>query len=147
MLSQVKFAMCGMEQADDFYEGEGGLWHSLLKLQLNLSTEQLTALKRHRALVTQDRQAMAASADLAAEMRRLLQQHIQGMIMLSQHFEAVLEPRALAKFYLWVHNNDWVVHMLNTMFGQVAMTGADGTRGASGESAGGPQGAGGGSLS
>lgn len=127
--TQAKFAMWMLEQDDSFYQG-GGLWESLATSELKLNPEQKEAIKGMREAMKQSRRQLSASKIHIQQLRDHINNHIKLFGEMASDFNSICHPRHLAKFHLWVHNNDWVVHMLNTMWptalaGDMAVNDAD----------------------
>jgi len=115
---QVKFALWGLNQSDEFYSQPGGLWHSLMEKEVGLSTEQMDHLKSKRSNMRQERQALHECERLLTQIRGKINQHLQSLNCQMDEVQKCMSPLQLAKFHMWVEHNEWCMQMLNTLFMQ-----------------------------
>jgi len=110
---QAKFAMWGLDQNSDFYE-KPGLWTSLMSKEIGLNNDQLNTILSKRAIIHQERVNLAHCERLVRELRSLANTHLRSLHHTMDSIQTVMTPVQLAKFMLWVENNEWTMGMLNT---------------------------------
>jgi len=115
---QVKFALWGLNQSDEFYSQPGGLWQSLMAKEVGLSVEQMDFLKSKRLNMRQERQALHECERLVTQLRSKINQHLQSLNYQMDEVQKSMAPLQLAKFHMWVEHNEWCMQMLNSLFMQ-----------------------------
>jgi len=112
---QVKFAMWGLDQNDDFYS-QPGLWTSLMSSEIGLNSQQMTWILNKRTAIHQERKNLATCESMLRETRGAINMHLHSLHGHMDDLLSVMTPLQLAKFYLWVENNAWCMQMLNFLF-------------------------------
>lgn len=107
---QVKFALWGLDQNDDFYE-KPGLWSSLLSTEIGLSMEQMQRLKERRNSIHAQRQSLATAELRLQQLRRHITSHVSSLNREIDELQSILTPVQLAKFYVWVEENEWCMQV------------------------------------
>jgi hypothetical protein len=106
---QVKFALWGLDQSDDFYE-KPGLWVSLMSKEVGLTPEQMAALRTHRVSIHAERLALQQCEARLKETRLAIVAHLNGLHRSLDMILSTLTPLQLAKFFVWVESNEWYLH-------------------------------------
>ncbi len=112
---QVKFALWGLDQPDDFYT-KPGLWSSLMYNEVGVTEEQMRLITSRRDAIHQERKNLAQCERVLKETRERITQHLVGLNRQMDALQSVLTPLQLAKFYVWVEENEWCMQMLNSMW-------------------------------
>lgn len=100
----------GLDQNDDFYT-KPGLWTSLMSKEIGLAPNQLAAILAKRPAIHQERKNMVQCESMIAELRVKAGQHLRSLHQTMDEIQSVMSPTQLAKFYLWVENNEWTMQM------------------------------------
>eukprot|EP00475_Leptophrys_vorax_P036784 TRINITY_DN6272_c1_g1_i2.p1 TRINITY_DN6272_c1_g1~~TRINITY_DN6272_c1_g1_i2.p1 ORF type:complete len:355 (-),score=86.17 TRINITY_DN6272_c1_g1_i2:127-1191(-) len=112
---QIKFTLWGLDQNDEFYDTPG-LWSSLLCGELRLSNEQVEQLKRFRGKMHSHREQLLHAEFLLRELREKCGSHLDRFNREMDRVHNILTPVQLAKFYVWIEQNEWCMQMLNSMW-------------------------------
>jgi hypothetical protein len=112
---QIKFTLWGLDQNDDFYDTPG-LWSSLLSEELGLSLEQVEKLKSFRGRMHHHRQQLKHAEILLRDLRDSCGSHLDRFNRELDKMNQILTPVQLAKFYVWIEQNEWCMQMLNSMW-------------------------------
>eukprot|EP00455_Lapot_gusevi_P051028 TRINITY_DN7518_c0_g1_i2.p1 TRINITY_DN7518_c0_g1~~TRINITY_DN7518_c0_g1_i2.p1 ORF type:complete len:221 (+),score=50.46 TRINITY_DN7518_c0_g1_i2:103-765(+) len=115
---QVKFALWGLDQNEDFYNDEG-LWSSLMFKELGLTPQQAKQLQDRRQAVHRERVALAHTERMLQQLRTHILHSQESLNREMDALRQVLSPLQLAKFYVWVEQNEWCMQMLNAMWNNV----------------------------
>jgi len=113
--TQVKFAMWGLDQSDEFYGKKDGLWQSLMQA-IGLNSAQENAMQQLRPAMHRERVALQQAQHLLKQCRLTVHTHLAQLYALIDRIQTLLSPLQLARLYLWVENNEWCLQMLNTVF-------------------------------
>lgn len=84
--------------------------------QVGLSEAQLQVVMSKRKYVRSERHALAQCEQMLKEVREVITGHLRSLNHHIDEIQNVMTPLQLAKFYMWVENNEWCMQMLNTMF-------------------------------
>eukprot|EP00475_Leptophrys_vorax_P011567 TRINITY_DN18130_c0_g1_i1.p1 TRINITY_DN18130_c0_g1~~TRINITY_DN18130_c0_g1_i1.p1 ORF type:complete len:591 (-),score=102.29 TRINITY_DN18130_c0_g1_i1:680-2404(-) len=113
---QIKFTLWGLDQSDDFYDAPAGLWTSLLCDEVGLSVEQISKLKSFRTKMHSHRQELRHVEELLIGLREKCGVHLDRFNKEMDKLHGILSAVQLAKFYVWIEQNDWCMQMLNSMW-------------------------------
>jgi hypothetical protein len=112
---QIKFTLWGLDQSDDFYDTPG-LFTSLLCDELGLSVEQIAKLKAFRNKMHFHRQELKRAEEMLRDLREKSGAHLSRFNKEVDLLHGILSPVQLAKFYVWIEQNEWCMQMLNSMW-------------------------------
>jgi transcription factor HY5 len=112
---QVKFALWGLDQDEDFYR-TSGLWTTLMRDEVQLTDAQLRSITSERVLIRQERERLAECERLVGRLQTLVTQHFNGLNQRMDRLMQILSPLQLAKYYMWVESNEWCMQMLDSMY-------------------------------
>jgi len=113
---QLKFALWGLSQLDDFYEQPEGLWKSVMGKHVGVSPSQLEALKSKRPVIRKERKKFSEMEGNLKRLRTQISEQLTSINKELDEIQKILTPLQLAKFHMWVENNGWCIQMLNTIF-------------------------------
>ena len=114
---QVRFAMWGLDQSDEFYStSQPGLWSSLMQGEIGLEARQMDWLLAKREAMHAERKNLQTCELMLRETRNAISLHLHSLHGHMDDLLSCMTPLQLAKFYLWVDNNHWTLSMLNTAF-------------------------------
>ena len=108
---QVRFAMWGLTQSDDFYSAPG-LWQSLMEGEIGLDGPQMEWILSKREAIHAERKNLQTCELMLRETRNAISMHLHSLHGHMDDLLSVMTPLQLAKFYLWVENNAWCMQML-----------------------------------
>jgi molybdopterin converting factor small subunit len=114
---EIKFAMWGLDQNEEFYENPFGIWNSLMYKEIGISKEQIDALRGFRHIMRKQRQEIF---QVEKDIQNLRDSCISQHELLDQNmslFYQILTPQQLAKFFTWIEQNQWCMEMLNNAWG------------------------------
>lgn len=111
---QVKFALWGLDQKDEFYE-QPGLWSTLLAKEVGLTPEQMEKLKAQRLAVVSTRMQLMECENMVKQMRETVGSHLHRLNNQMDEVENIMTPRQLAKYCMWVEQNEWCMQMLDKL--------------------------------
>lgn len=69
-----------------------------------------------RRAIHNERKNLHACESMLQQTRDAINKHLRSLHQHMDDIQAVMSPVQLAKFYLWVENNEWCMQMLNSMF-------------------------------
>jgi hypothetical protein len=69
-----------------------------------------------RSQIHQSRIHLNQCEQMLREIRLSVNSHLKSLHSTIDEIQRVMNPQQLAKFYLWVENNEWCMSMLNHMF-------------------------------
>ena len=108
---QVRFAMWGLTQSDEFYSAPG-LWQSLMEGEIGLDTAQMSWILSKREAIHAERKNLQTCELMLRETRNAISMHLHSLHGHMDDLLSVMTPLQLAKFYLWVENNAWCMQMI-----------------------------------
>ena len=108
---QVRFAMWGLTQPDEFYSSPG-LWQSLMEGEIALDGPQMDWILSKRDAIQAERKNLQTCELMLRETRNAISMHLHSLHGHMDDLLSVMTPLQLAKFYLWVENNAWCMQML-----------------------------------
>lgn len=117
--TQVKFALIGMDQSDDFYgtnsEADvGNLWNTVMATEVGLSSAQISELMEHRPHLINQRVVLGRCNMLLAQLKDMFNAHTSTLPRKMNEMQAIYTPVQLAKYYMWVERNQWCMKMLQS---------------------------------
>jgi hypothetical protein len=112
---QVKFAMWGLGQTDDFYD-QPGIWRTIMGEEIGLSEQQLQEMKRFRDAVQQARGSLQNVCGRLKKLKDNVRIHIANRERHVDELAGMLNPLQIAKFCNWVDKNPLCMQMLNTVW-------------------------------
>jgi len=113
--NQVKFAIWGLDQNEEFYQKPDGLWFTLMK-QVGLSADQIAVLKSRRAAIHAERVNLQQCQEELRQVRARMHAHLTSLYTIIDQINSALTPIQLAKLYSWVESNTWCLTLLNSLF-------------------------------
>ena len=111
---QTKFCLWGLDQQDEFYEGQG-LWSALLFKELGLTEAQAAKLKERRPFIHTERQNIMLAEKLIDQLKSEVGVSVSSLHKEMDSICSLLTPLQLAKFFIWIEQNQWCMAMLNAI--------------------------------
>eukprot|EP00475_Leptophrys_vorax_P039320 TRINITY_DN7084_c0_g1_i1.p1 TRINITY_DN7084_c0_g1~~TRINITY_DN7084_c0_g1_i1.p1 ORF type:complete len:451 (+),score=101.34 TRINITY_DN7084_c0_g1_i1:72-1355(+) len=112
---QVKFAMWGLGQSDDFYD-QPGIWRTIMGEEIGLSEQQLQEMKKFRNAVQQARGSLQNVCSRLKKLKDNVRIHVSTRERHIDDLASHLNPLQIAKFCNWVDKNPLCMQMLNTVW-------------------------------
>lgn len=109
---QIKFALWGLDQADDFYDNPG-LWTSLMRDELGIAEDVLEKIKSYRGKMHEHRRDLLKAEDCLRILRDNCALFQENLNIEVEKFCQILSPEQLVKFYCWIEQNEWSMQMLS----------------------------------
>lgn len=100
------------------HNSKPGLWTSLMHKEVGLSDAQLQCILAKRRAIMNERKNLQTCENMLKQTRDSINTHLRSVHQHMDDIQAVMSPVQLAKFYLWVENNEWCMGMLSSMFQQ-----------------------------
>lgn len=108
----LNWAMC---QDDQFYADPSGMWTSLFKTQLRLSDMQLEQMLSLRNDMCQQRKSTKQAEVLYTQFKQALEESLDQSDSLLSRLRTILTSEQLAKFFVWVDQNQLCVKVLEAV--------------------------------
>eukprot|EP00475_Leptophrys_vorax_P029233 TRINITY_DN42709_c0_g1_i1.p1 TRINITY_DN42709_c0_g1~~TRINITY_DN42709_c0_g1_i1.p1 ORF type:complete len:590 (-),score=140.02 TRINITY_DN42709_c0_g1_i1:78-1847(-) len=112
---QLKFAMWGLSQTDDFYD-QPGIWRTIMMDEIGLSEQQLQEMKQFREAVQQTRSCLQGVCARLKKLKEGVRNHISVRERHMDELAQSVNPLQVAKFCAWVEKNPLCMQMLNTVW-------------------------------
>eukprot|EP00475_Leptophrys_vorax_P028668 TRINITY_DN41639_c0_g2_i1.p1 TRINITY_DN41639_c0_g2~~TRINITY_DN41639_c0_g2_i1.p1 ORF type:complete len:266 (-),score=70.55 TRINITY_DN41639_c0_g2_i1:38-835(-) len=113
---QEKFLLWALDQNDAFYE-TGGLWNNLVRKELGISEDvALMLIAKGRGNSASIKSNLQSVFNELAELQGAIGEFQKYMEELITGMTSVMTPRQLAKFIVWVNNNQSYMQMLDTIW-------------------------------
>jgi hypothetical protein len=113
---QEKFLLWALDQSDGFYEG-GGLWNNLVRSELGITEDiAMLLMSKGREMSGKIKYNLDEVFYELIEFQSAVGEYQKQMDMLIEGITSVMTPRQLAKFIVWVNNNQSYMQMLDTIW-------------------------------
>ena len=83
---------------------------------VGLNSDQMERILSCRSSIHESRLHLNECERMLKEVRLAVNSHLRSLHSTIDDIQRVMTPQQLAKFYLWVENNEWCMSMLNHMF-------------------------------
>ena len=93
----------------------------MVQQELGLSEEQQKKLLARREAIRSHREHLRQADNRLTQLRERAESHLDAMSAETDRLLSLLTPIQLAKYILWVDQNQWCMEMLDTMFSQEGM--------------------------
>ena len=103
----VTFAFWTLDQDSSFYKTPGAAPRMLDELgkEIGLTKEQAVKLNAHRAAIRENRETISRCHEHLRRAREEAEKHIRNSSAITQELRQILEPVQVAKFFVWVEQN------------------------------------------
>eukprot|EP00475_Leptophrys_vorax_P032962 TRINITY_DN5147_c0_g1_i1.p2 TRINITY_DN5147_c0_g1~~TRINITY_DN5147_c0_g1_i1.p2 ORF type:complete len:349 (-),score=86.73 TRINITY_DN5147_c0_g1_i1:1223-2269(-) len=108
----MNWAMC---QDDKFYQDPQGLWNCLFKQQLELTDEQMIHILSLRHEMKKQREMGQKVEEVYNKFRPMVEMHLAQTNVNLDRLRGVLSSEQLARFFVWVEQNQLCVKMLESV--------------------------------
>jgi len=112
MLAQgdpVKFAFWTLDQESSFYKNAAAVNAAQLLQELGreigLTKEQALQLNAHREAIRENRETITRCHEHLRRARAEIERHVRNSSTITNELRTILEPVQVAKFFVWVEQN------------------------------------------
>mmetsp|Transcript_3344 Transcript_3344/g.8011 ORF Transcript_3344/g.8011 Transcript_3344/m.8011 type:complete len:322 (+) Transcript_3344:145-1110(+) len=109
----IKFAFWTLDQDSSFYKNSGDAPRMLDELghAIGLTKDQAVKLNAHRAAIRQNRETLSRCLEHLRHAREEIEKHVTDSSAITEELRKVLEPVQVAKFFVWVEQNQGKLQM------------------------------------
>lgn len=111
----LRFLSWAMNREESFYQDPNGLWNSLFVKELGLSEDQMREMHQFRKSVLEYRQSILNKGGAFLNLQCLVEAHLMRINENLQRLRRLLNPTQMAKFIVWVQQNELCVKMLESL--------------------------------
>jgi len=105
----ARFVIWALTQSDP---QTAGLWPSLLMEHVGFTPEQLAQTEQFKAQMVSVKNELAQCLSFAHQFKDFMEEHFQRLNHLMESIQRYFTPIQLAKFYLWIQDNQWLLQLV-----------------------------------